>query len=705
MKIPSLDKMKPNKATVFKWGYVLTWVIVICAIVFLSYFIYLERTLPDPGTVATRRVTQSTKIFDRTGDVLLYDIHGEEKRTVIPWENMPEHAREATLAAEDANFYSHGGIDIRGIIRAFFVNIKDLDISQGGSTITQQLIKKALLSDEKNVSRKIREALLAIEVERRFSKDEILWMYLNQIPYGSNVYGIEAASQAYFAKSAQELTIAESATLAAMIRAPSYYSPYGNHVPNLMARKDFILKRMFDLGYITREEHEAAITQELSFSPSKSDLKAPHFVFMVKEYLIDKYGEDSVESGGLKVITTLDAQMQKTAEETVSKYSKVNKERYRASNASMVAINPSNGDLLALVGSSDYFDVANEGNFNVATALRQPGSSFKPFAYATAIQKGIPDSTILFDVKTEFNPNCPPSATSTRDKYGLACYNPDNFDKRFRGPVTLRQSLAQSLNIPSVKTLYIAGIDETIDTAEKMGITSLGDRKRFGLALVLGGAEVRLVDMVSAYGVFANDGIRNPWSFIERIETASGEILEEKKLSPSRVLESQTARMISDVLSDNSARAPVFGYSSSLYIPERTVAAKTGTTQENRDAWVVGYSPDIAVGVWVGNNKNQSMTAAGGGISAAGPMWKEFMLKVLPATAGSRFPKPDPMYGSKPMLDGNYIYRNDEGSSSEVHTILYYIDRKDPLGPFPANPSDDPQFNNWEWSVRTHVGM
>lgn len=705
MQIPSLKKLRPSKETVKKTAYIGTWVVVIGAILFLSYFIYLASTLPDPDSIATRRVTQSTKIYDRTGNVLLYDIHGEERRTIIPWEEIPLSARLAVLAAEDDNFYNHGGIDIKGIIRAVSKDVRHLDFSEGGSTITQQLIKKALFTDEKLVSRKIREILLALEVENRFSKDEILWMYLNQIPYGSNLYGIEAASRAYFAKSAPDLTLAESAILAAMVRAPSYYSPYGTHIPELMARKDFLLNRMYELGYITEEEKTAAIAQEVTFSQVRSNILAPHFVFMVREYLVDKYGEDMVENGGLKIITTLDAELQELAEQSVTKYSNINKKRYRANNAAMVAIDPNNGDLLVLVGSSDYFDIENEGNFNVATASRQPGSSFKPFAYATLLQKGYPDSTILFDVKTEFNPNCSPTAVQVRDQYGANCYNPQNYDGTFRGPVTVRQALSQSLNIPAVKTLYLAGVQDTITLAEKMGISTLQNRERFGLALVLGGAEVKLVDMVSAYGVFANDGIRNNWSFIQSVESSSGRILEKKESSPKRALDAKTARMINNILSDNNARAPVFGYSNSLYIPGKEVAAKTGTTQENRDAWVVGYSPSLAVGVWVGNNNNQSMSAAGAGISASGPMWNEFMSKALNIKGSPRFINPDPVASSKPMLNGDYVYRRDGSSEPEIHTILHFVDRSNPLGDIPVNPAGDSQYLNWEWAIRNYYGV
>ena len=366
----------------------------------------------------------------------------------------------------------------------------------------------------------------------------------------------------------------------------------------------------------------------------------------------------------------------------------------------MVSIDPKNGDLLTLVGSADYFDIENEGNFNVATAKRQPGSSFKPFAYATALQKGYTDFTVLFDLKTEFNYNCSPDALQEKDQFGIDCYHPQNYDGLYRGPVTLRQSLSQSLNLPSVKTLYLAGVADTIDLAESMGITTLADRERFGLSLVLGGAEVKLADITSAYGVFAADGMRSPWSFIQKIESSNGAVLEEKENEPERVLDVQIARMINNILSDNSARAPVFGYSSSLYLAGRDVAAKTGTTQENRDAWVIGYSPNLVTGVWTGNNRQESMTQQGAGISAAGPMWHEFMAKALESYPNERFVSPAPLSGNKIMLDGNYIYTKDVTLPSEYHSILYFVNRSDPKGPFPEDPSKDLQFNNWEWPIQ-----
>lgn len=677
------------------------WVIVIGAIAFFSLFIYLEQTLPDPQSIAARKITESTKIYDRTGQVLLYDIHGEEKRTVIPWDQIPAAAKNATLAAEDNTFYSHGGFDIKSILRSLWIDLRTFSFSQGGSTITQQLVGNALIGRQKTILRKIKELVLSVEVDRRYSKDEIFWMYLNQIPYGSNAYGIQAAARTFFGKDAKDLTINESAILASLIQAPSYYSPYGSHTSELITRKNTVLAKMKNLGFITGQEYQQAVTEKPVFKTSVERIIAPHFVIMVKDYLEKKYGADAVENGGFTVTTTLDANLQTIAEDSVAKYAAINRQRYQANNAALVSLDPKTGDVWALVGSANYFDTANEGNFNVAIdgPGRQPGSSFKPFAYAAAFSKGYPDSTMLYDLKTEFNPLCPPTATQDKDQYGLACYHPQNYDGKFRGPVSFRQALQESLNVPSVKVLYLAGIQDTISLAQQMGITTLTDPSRYGLSLVLGGAEVHPIDMVSAYGTFANDGVHNPWRIVLNVKDANGNVLEEAQDQSHRVLTPQIARLMDNVLSDNNARAPEFGYNSSLYIPGYDVAAKTGTTQDNRDAWVVGFSPSIATVVWTGNNNNSPMTRQGAGISASGPLWNTFMSKALANFPNNTFPKPDPVSAPKIMLDGN---TND--NTGQYHDILYYVDRNNPLGSIPSNPSSDPQFNNWDWPVTAAYG-
>lgn len=704
--------MPKRKAFLFKfWLLTFFTIIVISLAAGLGLFLYIAQDLPSPEAIIARRISESTKIFDRTGQTLLYHIHGEEKRTVISWENIPDYVKWATLVSEDADFYAHRGLDLKGIARAFLKNLSRLRIAQGGSTITQQLIKNALLGSEQNLvddfKRKIKEAVLSLEVERRFSKDQIFWMYLNQIPYGSNAYGIEAASQTFFSKPSKDLSLAQAALLATLPKAPTFYSPYGSHFEETLNRQKDILKRMKTADYLTAEVYQKALEEELVFNPPQEIIFAPHFVIMVKDYLIKKYGEEQVENGGLKVYTTLDTHLQTLAEETVTKYAEVNEKKYQAKNAALVALNPRDGQILALIGSRDYFNLENEGNFNVALALRQPGSAFKPFAYAVAFQKGYPDSTIIFDYFTEFNPECDPAGTAEKDQFGLKCYHPQNYDGRFRGPVTLRQALAQSLNVPSVKVLYLAGVEETIDLAARLGISTLEkNRKDFGLSLVLGGAEVKLLDLTSAYGVLANDGWRQTPSFILKIEDANGNILEEYLPREEKVLTSGVARLLTSILSDNFSRTPIFGPNSSLYFPERSVAAKTGTTQENRDAWVIGYTPSLSVGVWVGNNDNTSMTKEGAGISAAGPLWHEFIAKALADQLVEKFSDPDPVEQLKMMLNGQYLPPSsaDTEPRPTIHNLLYYVDKKNPLGDYPLNPETDPQFKNWEWAVLKNNG-
>ncbi len=678
-------------------------------VMLLGFFAYYAKDLPNPDDIGRRQIAQSTKIYAKDSSTVLYDIHGEEKRTVIPVSEIPNEVKLATVAIEDHAFYRHHGIYLRGILRAFFANIRGQRIAQGGSTITQQYIKNSLLTLDRTWNRKFKEVVLSLELELKYPKDEILGFYLNEVSYGNNAYGIEAASQTYFSKPAKELSLAEAALLASLPQAPSYYSPYGNHPEELRARQRLVLTRMHELGFISEEKKMSALGEELRFTKAPQRIVAPHFVMMVREYLNTKYGEEYVERAGLKVFTTLDTRLQGIAEETVRTQLDKNPKRYRAGNAALVATDPKTGHILAMVGSRDYFDLARDGNVNVATRLRQPGSSFKPFAYARAFQLGYTPNTIVFDLSTEFGT-------------GGKNYRPHNYDYRFRGPVTLRNALAQSLNIPAIKVLYLAGIHETIDLAHAMGITSLQDRERYGLALVLGGGEVRLVDMVAAYGVFANDGVRNPATAITRIEDGQGKILEEWKPQPHEVVTPQIARLISDVLSDNAARAPIFGSRSALVVPGYKAAAKTGTTQEFRDGWTIGYTPDLAAGVWVGNNDNSPMTAAGSLVAA--PLWGSFMKAALPHFLSSSFIPPDPVQREQHMLNGRYLESVrvrvnkannklatdktppdlvEEREYATTHTILHYVNKSDVLGDPPKNPASDPQYVNWETAVQTWV--
>lgn len=671
----------------------------------LLFFFAVTRNLPDANLLTDRQILQSTKIYDRTGEKLLYEIHGEEKRTAIPFEEIPDYVKQATIAIEDEAFYEHAAVDIWGIIRAVWVNLKHGRISQGGSTITQQLAKKAFLSDERTITRKAKELILAIQLEKKYTKDEILGLYLNQVPYGGNAYGIEAAAQTFFGKSAKEVTLAEAATLASLPNAPSYYSPWGSHVEELLARKDFVLEKMFQLGYIDEEERDRAKGQELEFEPQATTIIAPHFVIAVQDYLNNRYGEDFVRTAGLRVITTLDASFQETAERVVREGAERNTELYQGKNAALVAENPTTGEILAMVGSKDYFDIENDGNFNVATqGLRQPGSALKPFVYLTAFQAGLTPDTVVFDLPTEFaanNPDCPLIVNFAAPE-NKECYHPENFDGRFRGPTSLREGLAQSINIPAIKTLYIAGIDSVLKNITKFGITTLTERSRYGLSLVLGGGEVTLAELVGAYSVLANDGERVPPTIVLEVTQSDGRggerILERFTPEPERVVDAQPVRLINDILATPENRAPLFESSLNLTIfPGYDVALKTGTTNDYRDAWSLGYSPNLVVGVWAGNNDNTPMQRRGGSILAAVPIWSAFMKEALASTTQSFFPPAEPVRVDKPMLDGNYIFNN------EIHSILYYVDRRDVAGVPPVQPQNDPQFENWEEPVRAWV--
>lgn len=684
----------PKLRPYLKWrkiGLTLLVIFVFFVVVGSCFFIYIYSQTPDPDIIASRRISESTKIYDRTGKILLYDVHGEEKRTVVSQQDIPEGVKLATVASEDDEFYQHKGIDWKGILRAVYKDAVSGSASQGGSTITQQLIKNALLGQEKTVTRKVKEIILAVKIEKKFTKDQLLWWYLNQIPYGSNTYGIEEAAQTFFGIPAKELSLAQGALLTALIKRPSYLSPYGKHVDELLAKKDWVLMRMFELKMITKEQYQKAKAEKLVFSTQFNSIRAPHFTLMVRDYLVEKYGEDAVMNEGMKVTTTLDMNLQDIAEGVVKKYGDINQTKYKASNAAFVAADPKTGEILAMVGSRDYFNTENGGNFNVATSPhRQPGSSFKPFVYATAFEKGFTDKTVLFDLPTEFNPSCPASADGKNKK----CYHPQDYTGKFVGPIVARQALAQSMNIPAVEMLYMAGISDSIKTAQRFGITTLDNANDVGLALVLGGAGVKLVDMVSAYGVFANDGVHLPQQYILQITNADGTVVEQNQGTGQRVLSQQSSRTVCSILSDNEARTPLFGASSALYIAGRQVAAKTGTTNDGRDAWIIGFTPSLVAGAWAGNNDNTPMINRGGGSVAAAPMWHDFMLQALKNTPNEFFPAPAVVPTDKPILNGQFI------GPDGVHTTLYYVDPQNPQGPAPKNPASDPQFNNWEYSVR-----
>ncbi|MFZ1626555.1 MAG: transglycosylase domain-containing protein [Candidatus Moraniibacteriota bacterium] len=679
-------------------------------------FLYIAKDLPSPGNVRDRFVAESTKIYDRSGTHLLYEVHGEEKRTVIPFSDMPDVVKFATISLEDQDFYNHFGIKLSSIARAILKDIITLDKAQGGSTITQQLVKNTLLSNEKALSRKIKEVILALELETKYSKDEILEMYLNEIPYGSNAYGIEAAAQTFFGKPARDLRLDEAALLSALPQATTYYSPYGSHTEALSGRQTYALQQMARLGYITDEQAEEAINADTlgKIVAQKDIIAAPHFVMYIKDYLQEKYGDRAVEEGGYRVTTTLDWDKQMIAEEAVRAGAEKNA-RYKAKNAALIAIDPKTGQILSMVGSKDYFDTSVDGQVNVTIRERQPGSSFKPYVYLTAFMQGYIPETLMYDVETEFE--------TAEEK----SYKPQNYNGKFRGPLSMAESLAQSLNIPAVKTLYLVGVREAIDTAKRLGIQGLNDPDRLGLSLVLGGGEVKLLDHVHAYATLATGGVKHPLAAILRIEDAKGVAMEEFLGSTGeRVVEEKYVTMLEHIMSTNSFRTPAFGENSPLRFDARDVAAKTGTTNEFRDGWTIGFTPSLAVGVWAGNNDNSPMITGADGVVVAAPIWRAFLDKTLTNYATESFQKYEKESIDKPMLGGELEDKKDlkvckipdeddkyclankycpDGESKkkdfiEPHDILHYIQRNDPRGDKPSKPENDNQYKNWEKAVK-----
>jgi len=680
--------------------------------------------LPNLNSFEERKVLQSTKIYDRTGEVLLFEINKDKKRTIMPFASISRYIKNATVAIEDAEFYQHGGIKFSSIIRAVLSNIISLNAGQGGSTITQQVIKNSLLTSEKTIARKLKEWVLAIRLEQVMNKDSVLELYLNEIPYGGSLYGIEEASNTFFDKSSEDVTLAEAAYLAALPQAPTYYSPYGNNLDKLEDRKNLVLQKMLENNFITKEEYEAAKKEMVVFKPRKEKgILAPHFVFWIQEYLESKYGIKMIEESGLKVITTLDYSLQEKAEKIVNEYAKENAEKFNAENASLVATDPKTGDVIVMVGSRNYFDKEIDGNFNVALAHRQPGSAFKPFVYANAINKGYTPETVVFDLQTEFSTECSPQGKQLYPN--AVCYMPVNYDEKYRGPITFRNALAQSINIPAIKVLYLSGINDSLRLARDMGITSLEGADRYGLTLVLGGGEVSLLEMTGAYSVFANDGIKNSIGGVLKIEDRKGNVLEERARSEERVIPKETARDINSMLSDEDARAPAFGQHSFLYFNNYEVAVKTGTTNDYKDAWIIGYTPNISVGAWVGNNNNTPMEKKVAGFIVA-PMWNAFMKEALQTRQNEPFKKNVSVVdlNKKPVLrgiwDGGESYVIDKISGKlateytpeqtrkekiikNIHSILYWVDKNNPLREKPKDPQTDPQFVRWEYAIRKWV--
>lgn len=680
---------------------------------FTVYAAWVSRDLPDPNVLSSRDIPQSTKIYDRTGEILLYEIHGDEKRTLVKIEDIPDYSKWATIAIEDKEFYEHHGIYWRGLVRAVVNSVFKGQRVQGTSTLTQQLVKNAILTNERSIERKVREFILSMQIERRYTKDQILQLYLNEIPYGSTIYGIESAAQTYFGKPAKELTLDEAALLAALPQRPEYFNPYGSSVLGdnrdaLVNRQHTVLNLMAEQGYIEQADADAAKevkTLEKLQPRTIGDIRAAHFVMYVRSQLVEKYGQKRVETGGLRVITTLDWSKQEIAEEEVLAGVDARGERYGFENAALVSLDPANGQILSMVGSKDFFDDEIDGQVNVTLRPRQPGSSFKPIVYAAAFRKGYLPETQLWDVNTTF-------ITETSN------YNPRNYDLGEHGPITLREALARSLNIPAVKLLYLVGIDDALGFAHDLGYTTLGDRSRFGLSLVLGGGEVTPLEHASAYSVFAREGKRVQTSAILEVQDPDGETLEKwEEPEVKEVIDEQTSRLLNDVLADN------IGLHVGLALPDRPVALKTGTTSDFRDAWIAGYTPNLVTVVWAGNNDNSEMARGAGGSTIAAPIWHAYMKRVTADMPVETFTRPEPPSTDKSAIRGTAFKKTvtvnritgklateftppelrEEREGYEPHSILYYVDKNNPLGPAPTNPSSDPMYNYWESAVQEWV--
>lgn len=638
-------------------------------VVFFVGIVWISRDIPTPGKLANPDLLESTKILDRN-DVPLFSFYKEYNRIYVNLENIPKSLKDATIVTEDKNFYQNKGFSLRGYTRA----ARDILVYRkltGGSTLTQQLVKNVLLTSERSLSRKLRELILSIQVEKRFSKDQILEMYLNDVSYGGTAVGVEAASNLYFGKHAKDLDLAESAFLAGLPQAPSYYSPYLGRDKAYAGRTRYVLKRLEEEGYISKKQHEEAEKKvdEFKFLQADKNIKAAHFVMYVRDLLIKMFGENLVAQGNLSVKTTLDYEVQKKAEEIVKEELEKLK-GYNVGNGSAVVLNPKTGEILSLVGGRDYFDASNSGNFNTALALRQPGSSLKPIMYAVALEKGYTASTLLMDTKTEFPSDDPKNPI----------YTPENYDEKYRGPIQLRFALANSINLPAVKMLAKIGIKSFMQKAYEMGIDNWdptpANMKDVGLSLVLGGRETSLFSMTSAFAGFANNGIRQePYSIIE-VKDSKGKILyQSKKTSGRRVLSEDISFIISDILSDNQARQIVFGPNSYLVVGGKTVAAKTGTTDDKRDNWTIGYTPSFVVGVWVGNNDNSPMNPKiASGVTGAAPIWNRIFQHVLKDKTNEEFKKPDNVIEQEVDSLGGGVVVDDQNKRKE-----FFVKGTEPL--------------------------
>lgn len=644
-------------------------------------FLWFSRDLPTPGKLVTSKYNDATRIYDRKGE-LLYSVYQDQNRTYVRLSEIPRNLQVATISIEDKDFYKNNGFSPFAYLRVF----KNVLMGQrlaGGSTITQQLVKNVLLTNERSLPRKIKELILAIQVNQKYKKDEILEMYLNNIPYGGTAIGVEAASEQYFGKKSKELDLAESAFLAGLPQSPSRYAPFTGE-KLYVGRTEAVLKQMVSNKYITKAESENALKEiaNYKFSQRNEAIKAAHFVMYVRALLAKQFGEQAVTTGGLQVTTTLDYDIQEKAEKIVK--DEVDKlKTYKVSNGAAVVSDPKTGEILSMVGSKDYFDKENDGNYNVATSQnRQPGSSLKPVMYAAAFEKGYTPSTLIMDTKTDFPSGDPAHPV----------YTPVNYDGKYHGPVQIRFALGNSLNVPAVKMLARVGINTVLQKGYDMGIQgwepTAKTKSEVGLSLVLGGKETSLMNEVTAYGVFANKGVRQDPVTILKVTDPKGHILYENKKNEGRkVLSEEIAFLISHILLDDNARAMAFGPSSYLVIPGKTVSVKTGTTDEKRDNWTYGYTPSYVVGVWVGNNDNTPMNPViASGVTGASPIWNKIMTAVLKGKPDEQIPKPDNVIALQIDSLGGGLPHGGQPTRSE-----YFVRGTEPTGESAIYKSKDGQ--------------
>lgn len=630
----------------------------------VSFYFSILKDLPLPTKLSSSSSPQSTLIYDRNGK-LLYNIYDKKNQTFIGLSTVPKYMEQATIAIEDRNYYEHGAVDLRGIARAFVSTVFHKEV-QGGSTLTQQLVKNSLLTQERTIPRKIKEIILAFATELIYSKNQILEMYLNQSPYGGPAYGIEAASETYFGKHAKDLDLAESALLAGLPQSPTKYSPFGSHPEFAKARQVEVLKAMVEEKYITKEQAKKAQSETIAYKRISNDIEAPHFVLYIKDLLTQKYGEKTVEQGGLKVITSLDAQIQDAAQASVAAQINDLPKYYHVSNGSALVTDPGTGEILAMVGSKDYFDATIDGNVNITTSLRQPGSSIKPVNYATGLINKYSAATAFIDQQICF------------ENQGGRNYCPVNYDGRWHGLVQMRYALGNSFNIPAVKMLKLNGLTSMIATASAMGITTFENPDNYGLSLTLGGGEVKMTDMATAFGVFANEGYRIDLHPILKITDKTGKVLEEYKPPKSpifgkKVLPDGVSFIISDILSDNGARAQAFGENSQLRITGQIVSVKTGTTNDYKDNWTIGYTPSFLVVTWVGNNDNTPMSGLVSGITGAAPIWNDIMSYVLSGKTREPLTRPSSVIQKTVCSDSGLFPKAQEGQPTCPTRLEYFI--------------------------------